>query len=64
VKLVALVMEEERHEEKTSVTLISLRNAIQSKVGEHAGGRICVETEVGGKKLQAMRTREWITRTW
>ena len=47
-------MEEERHEEETSIALISLLRAIQSKGGEQAGGCMFVETEVGDKKLQAM----------
>jgi len=32
---------------------MSLLSAIQTKVGEQPGGRMYVETEVGGKKLQA-----------
>ena len=44
-------MEKERQEEETSIA--SLLSVIQSKAGEQAGGRIYVETKVGGKKLPA-----------
>ena len=52
-KLAALVMDEERQEEEGRIASMSLLSAIQTKVGEQAGGRMYVETEVGGKKLQA-----------
>jgi len=47
------VMKEERHEEETSITSISLLSAIQSKVGDQASGCMYVETKVGGKNFQA-----------
>jgi len=53
-KLAMLVMEKERREEETSTASISFLSAIQSKVGEQAGSRMYVQTEVGGKKLQAV----------
>jgi len=46
-------MEEERQDEEGRIASMSLLSAIQTKVGEQLGGRMYVETEVGGKKLQA-----------
>ena len=46
-------MEEKRQEEETSVASISILSATQSNVGEQAGSRMCVDTEVGDQKLQA-----------
>jgi len=51
-KLVALVMEEERQEEEGKIASMSLLSAIQTKV-EQTGGRMYIETEVEGKKLEA-----------
>jgi len=45
-------MEEERQEEEGKIASMSLLSAIQTKVGEQLIGRMYVETEVGGKKLQ------------
>jgi len=52
-KLAALVMEEERQEEEGRIASMSLLNATRTQVGEQPSGRMYVETEVGGKKLQA-----------
>jgi len=53
-KLAALVMEDERQEAEGKIASISLLSAIQTKVGEQTDGRMYIETEVEGKKLEAM----------
>jgi len=49
-------MEDERQEEEGRIASMSLLSAIHTKVGEQPGGRMYVETEVGGKKLQVQWT--------
>jgi len=45
-------MEEERQEEEGRIASMSLLSVIQTKVGQQPSGRMHVETEVGGMKLQ------------
>jgi len=45
-------MKDERHEEEKRIAPMSLLSAIQSEMGERVGGRMYVETEVGGNKLR------------
>ncbi|XP_048228420.1 uncharacterized protein LOC125369605 [Ricinus communis] len=54
-KLGALVItEEEKQEEERRITSLRLLNAIQAKVEQKPHGRMYVETNIGGKSIQAI----------